>query len=64
MSRVRSSGVLKSGRWATGESGMRFTFAIGTRRTCRTSSSAQARESFTPAMTVYSKVMMRFVARV
>ena len=62
MSIVFSSGVRKSGRCATGERGMRFTFAIGTRRTCRASSSAQARESLTPLMTVYSKVMMRFVA--
>ena len=61
---VASSGVRKSGRWATGERGMRFTFAIGTRRTWRASSSAQARESLTPATTVYSKVMMRLVAAV
>ena len=35
--------------------------AIGTSRTRRASSSAQARESFTPLITVYSKVIMRFV---
>ena len=38
--------------------------AIGTRRTWRASSSAQAWESLTPATTVYSKVMMRLVAAV
>ena len=33
MSMVDSSGVLKSGRCETGERGIRFTFAIGTRFT-------------------------------
>ena len=61
---VASSGVWKSGRWSTGESGIRFTLHDGSVFRRRTSSSAQARESFSPFTSVYSNVITRPVARV
>ena len=61
---VASSGVSKSGRCSTGESGIKFTLQSGSVFRRRTSSSAHARESFRPFTSVYSKVITRPVARV